>query len=228
MKLQRFFINEKIVAGESLNVSDKELTHQIRKVFRMKAGDKVGLLDKNGQALEATVASFGKDEVSFDVSAVPVSVFLPTKKVTLFVCIPKKDKFETVCEKATELGVTKIVPVISNRTEKQNFKKERLEKIIKEASEQSERGNLLLLGETISIEEVPENIFALDMNGEEIQKTEIKNQKDVSVIIGPEGGFDQNDLNILKRKNIKIVSLGKQVLRAETASIAISSVLLLD
>jgi len=124
------------------------------------------------------------------------------------------------------LGVSNIVPVLSERTENQNINIERIERIIKEASEQSERGKLPVLHESIEIENIPEDIYALHMDGKSFADSDIKDQKIVKVLIGPEGGLGEKDFFIFKEKNIEIVSLGKQVLRAETASIAICSLIM--
>jgi len=228
MKIQRFFIKESIAPEKTVEVFDKDLAHQIRKVFRKREGDIVGLLDNSGKGFEASVSDFGKDSVSFDVSNVSLNCFVPEKELWIYVCIPKKDKFELVVEKATELGVSHIVPVLSERTEKQNINIERIERIIKEASEQSERGKLPVLHESIEIENIPEDICVLHMEGKSFADSGIKEKKIVKVLIGPEGGLGEKDFSVFKEKNIEIVSLGKQVLRAETASIAICSLILLN
>jgi len=229
MKLQRFFLKEQtLVPGNQIDVLDADLSNQIRKVFRMKTGDIVGLLDNSGVGYEAKIVEYGKDEISFLVTDTLLDVFIPDKEVWLYVCIPKKDKFELVVEKATEIGVSHIVPVISSRTEKQNINPVRIKRIIKEASEQSERGVKTELHESINISDIPsDNMFAMHMQGESLGDCNIMSHEIVKVCIGPEGGFDESDMVIFSSKKIPLVSIGKQTLRAETASIAISSVLLL-
>ncbi len=228
MKLQRFFVNEQLKKNSEVSVFDKELSEQIRRVFRMRKGDTVGLLDNSGGGLEAEILDFGKDTVDFKVSEKEIEVHNSERDVWLYVSIPKKDKFELVVQKATELGVSHIVPVLSERTEKQNIKWDRVEKIAKEASEQSERGSLPVIHETCDLENVLENaqnLHVLNMNAEKGVQ-DLSGEK-ISVLVGPEGGWGERDLKLFEENNTSIVSLGKQVLRAETASIAVASLLLL-
>ena len=229
MKLQRFFIDKQLTKNSEITVIDKNLSEQIRRVFRMRAGDRVALLDNSGNGLEAEIIDFGRDLIDFFVSDVEVSSFVPPKDMWIFVSIPKKDKFELVVQKATELGVSHIVPVISERTEKQNIKWDRVAKIAKEASEQSERGVLPVIHEIQNLEDVLseyDDIKVLHMDGEKTV-SDLKDSDSPKVLIGPEGGWGENDLELFTEYNTDLVSLGDQVLRAETASIAVASVLLL-
>jgi 16S rRNA (uracil1498-N3)-methyltransferase len=236
-------IDEQLKKNSELTVADKNLSEQIRKVFRMKKGGLVALLDNSGISLEAEIVDFGKDTIDFSVSDREVSSYIPEREVWLYVSIPKKDKFELIVQKATELGVSHIVPVISERTEKQNIKWERVEKIAKEASEQSARGVRPVIHETESLRDILEsfkennqkdnvsdNLYALHMSGEK-KFSEIKNipdGKSVGVLVGPEGGWGELDMKLFTEYETPLVSLGDQVLRAETASISVASLLLLE
>jgi 16S rRNA (uracil1498-N3)-methyltransferase len=242
MKLQRFFIDEELKKNSELSVSDKNLSEQIRKVFRMRMGDRVAVLDNSGIGLEAEILDFGKDTVDFSVSDKEISVYVPKREVWLYVSIPKKDKFELVVQKATELGVSHIIPIISERTEKQNIKWERVEKIAREASEQSERGVMPVIHEMESLKDILErfkennqqdnvsnSLYALHISGEK-KFSEINNSdadKSVGILVGPEGGWGEGDMKLFKEYETPLVSLGEQVLRAETASVSVASLLLL-
>lgn len=229
MKLQRFFIDENLKAGTDLTVTDKNLSEQIRRVFRMRKGDTVALLDNSGIGLEAEIVDFGKDSVDFSVGDREISVYKPEREVWLYVAIPKKDKFELVVQKATELGVSHIVPVISERTEKQNIKWDRVEKIAREASEQSERAILPVVHEIVELEYMlKENseIYALHMDGEKTI-ADIKDSEIPKVLIGPEGGWGEHDIELFEAYQTPLVSLGDQTLRTETASIAVAALLIL-
>ena len=151
--------------------------------------------------------------------------------MTIFASLIKKDKFEWVLEKCTELGVSHFVPVISERSEKKDLNIERAEKILKEASEQSERGILPTICEPLSLREALENtdfpVFAFNLDGEKSDFEKIKTFERVGILIGPEGGWGKKDSEIFKEKNILCVTLGLQVLRAETASVAVASKILL-
>ncbi len=130
---------------------------------------------------------------------------------------------EWVVEKATELGVSKIVPIISERSEKKDLNMERIRKIIVEASEQCGRADVPVLGSVMTLEEcimeVEEEKIVFDITGEHFSSSLIHNTCPVSIFIGPEGGWTEKELELFKQKGAKIFSLGPLTLRAETASI---------
>ena len=232
MKIQRFFVNKKIEPGVGFVIDDKDQTEQIRRVFRKKVGDTIGLLDNSGLGYEAKIVDFGKNVIACEVGDEKINTYIPKKEIWLCVSIIKKDKFEWVVEKATELGVSHIVPVISERTEKTNLNIERLNKIAKEASEQSERGVLPTIYEPVELSNclgtLPENKIVLEIgSNKEVSELEVKTGP-LTVFIGPEGGWGEKDLKFFEDNKIEKVSLGEQVLRAETASVAALSLLLLE
>jgi 16S rRNA (uracil1498-N3)-methyltransferase len=132
-----------------------------------------------------------------------------------------------VVQKATECGVKKIVPLISARTVKTGLKKERLEKIIKEASEQSGRGMLPALMETMSFSEALEQAkdneqnFFFDASGSSFAD-QVLNNNSVGIFVGPEGGWTSDEINLAKEKGCLLASLGQLILRGETAAIIAS------
>ena len=150
------------------------------------------------------------------------TALLQKKKVFLIQSIIKKDKFEWIAQKATELGVTDIIPVISERSEKRGLDEKRLQKIIIEATEQSGWGRVPTLHEITSLEEVLQklegqkvSVYALDMDGTAYEKE----QGSVAICIGPEGGWGEQDKKICEKYSVKSISIGESVLRAETAAI---------
>jgi 16S rRNA (uracil1498-N3)-methyltransferase len=230
MRLHRFFIHEPIGEQKEITLSDEKLVHQLRNVFRFKSGDSLVLFDNSGSEYVSEIKNITSDEVSVTIIDVWDTCFSPKKKVNLCVSIIKKDNFEWILEKCTEVGVTSFTPVISERTEKKNIDIIRANKILQEASEQSGRCTLPILNEIISLENVlkrdGKNLIAFDGEGEMfIEK--FFSTGDVSVLIGPEGGWSDKEISLMKTYEVKIVSLGKQTLRAETAAVAISSLLLL-
>ena len=133
-------------------------------------------------------------------------------------------------EKGTELGVSYFHPIISERSEKKNINFERAGKIIKEASEQSGRGSLPSIEELIDFKDSLDNNFpsiAFHPAGDKFNKDDFEKEKVVGIFIGPEGGWSDRELEMFKEKEIKILSLGAQILKAETAAIAVSSLFLL-
>ena len=143
----------------------------------------------------------------------------------------KSDKYDWVIQKLTEIGVSQIQPVISERTEKQNLNYDRMRKIMVEASEQSEKifvpklHEIKKLGEVVEQEETEK--FYLEISAPKINLSDLKSKNDITIFVGPEGGWGEGDLEIFSKNNVKPVSLGEQVLRAETASVAIATLLLL-
>lgn len=230
MRLHRFFIEQKIPESGEVMITDKDLIHQWGKVFRLKASDRVIIFDGTGFDYVSEIVSLNKNEAVLKVVEKIKNENVPKKEIHLFQSIIKKDNFEWVLEKGTELGVSYFHPIISERSEKKNINFERAGKIIKEASEQSGRGSLPILGELIDLKESLGNDFpsiAFHPTGDKFDRSNFEKEKIVGIFIGPEGGWSDRELEIFKEKGIKILSLGPQILRAETAATAISSLLLL-
>ena len=146
----------------------------------------------------------------------------------IFQSIIKKDNFELIVQKCTEIGAFAFHPIISERSEKKDLNTERLVKISKEASEQSFRTTVPKVFEPLQLEKALENfdgdLYVLDFDAENIK--DISANK-IGLIIGPEGGWSEKEREYFKTKNIKSVSLSNPVLRAETAAIVGSALILL-
>jgi len=231
MRLHRFYINQKIgeaglpaQAGE-ITLTDSELIHQLINVFRFKAGDKVILFDGSGFEYEAEITTISKKEISFKILS--HSAKAPrdekTRKVSLYLALIKKGNFELAVEKCTEIGVTEIHPIISERSEKKDLNLERLHKIVKEASEQSGRVTLPEVFEITDLEKsvsqaIAEGkvcvVFHTDVNQTQTPIT----SNNIAIFIGPEGGWTEKEMELFKKNNFQIHSLGQNVLRAETAA----------
>lgn len=241
MRLHRFFIEDHLRNKKDLTLYDKELIHQLKDVFRFRTGDKIILLDNSGFEYLSEIVVLAKGKLEIKIIQQDANLNSPKREVWLFVSLIKKDKFEWILEKGTELGVSHFVPILSERSEKKDLHRERAEKIIKEASEQSGRGTLPVLHELIQLKEIFSNqekfppLITFHPGGEkfDVMKTNSPSntlgtiKTPVGVLIGPEGGWSEKEILLLKEKNIPICSLGSQVLRAETAAIAVSSLLLL-
>ena len=252
MRLHRFYIPEalsgqRLATGEIVSIKSHDLVNQIRRVFRLKNGDKVMFFDGSGFDFECEIMSGSKDShadkdsVAFCVLACERSRYMPTKEIYLCAAITKKDTFEWIVEKATELGVTHIVPVLAERSEKKALNMERLNKIALEASEQSGRGNVPTiapiggLGEVIEKIEVARTIFgqndglkssiknpcdlnllAMHTEGNLLSQSDIS-RGNMAIFIGPEGGWSPDEIDVFHKYKIPVLCLGNQVLRAETA-----------
>ncbi len=231
MRLHRFFISHTLAGQSAIVVRDQELYHQLKNVFRFQVGARLILLDNSGSEFEALLTAIELGNLNFEILNAKKVQNLPQKEIFLFQSLIKKDNFEWVLEKGTELGVSHFIPVLSERSEKKKLNMERAEKILKEASEQSGRGNMPTLSEIISLEDVLKkkevSLIAFHLEGGKFPEGKFASEKQLGVLIGPEGGWSDRELELFKKNSVQIFSLGQQVLRAETAAIAVSSLLLL-
>ena len=236
--MQRYFISEK--KQELMYLEPGDIYHS-KKVMRNNVGDKVVGIDKigNNYICEIVNVDIGEikilekihNETELDVS------------VTLIYALPKGDKFELVLQKSTELGVHRIVPLQTNRcvikTNQEKFtkKKVRYQKIVKEASEQSYRNRIPIIEDVISIHDINKytsiyNIVAYEEDakvGEQKQLantlTQLQSGDSITIIVGCEGGFDEQEIQIMQSMGVQSCSLGKRILRSETAPLYMLSVI---
>lgn len=227
MRLHRFYIDGQI--GKEVRIDDKELLHQWLKVFRLKASDRVIVFNGGEHEYEGYFKVLAKNEAVLVIDKERKVKNSVNTELHLFQSIIKKDNFELVVEKCTEIGVTSFHPLISERSEKKDLNIERLNKIAKEAAEQSGKTVLPKIFNPESLEKVISGfdgeLFVLDFDAPNF--SEQKFGAKVGILIGPEGGWSENERDLFEHKKIKSISLGSQILRAETAAIALSALILL-
>jgi 16S rRNA (uracil1498-N3)-methyltransferase len=227
MRLHRFYTSEPIKDIATFDLSDRDLVHQWRNVFRYNVGSQVILFDGTGIDYTCMIASLRNLGATLSVVHTQKTKKL-AKEVALCVSLIKKDNFELVVQKAVELGVQTMVPIMSERSEKKNLNASRLRKIIIEATEQSGRGDLMTVLPVMTLSEsfaTPLPSTRIVCHPESDQVLEHMDQS-VTVYIGPEGGFSPAEIALLSENNVEGVSLSPFVLRAETAAIvAVSKVL---
>ncbi|MCH5180472.1 MAG: 16S rRNA (uracil(1498)-N(3))-methyltransferase [Erysipelotrichales bacterium] len=232
--MQRYFVNGDI---NNISFSEGDIFH-IQKVMRFKENDliEVVILEK---VYLATIKKVNPLEVDI-IKELEENRELDND-ITLLYCLPKGDKLDLVIQKATELGVRRIVGVISSRTivkvdEKDKKKKlERFNKIIKEAGEQSKRSKLPEFVDIIDYKSIKQykslhNFIAYE--GEALNDntlfddlSNIKTRESITILVGAEGGFAPSEVDYANELGYKNVSLGKLILRSETAAIYFLSVL---
>jgi len=231
MKKHRFFINTKIDNQDEIVVTEENIIHQMKDVLRLRTGDPVILLDGEGKEYHGLIKILIKKESIISKEIIKDNVFSPLKKITLASAMIKKDKYEWVLQKGTEIGVSCFTPVITDRTEKVNLNMDRADKIIREASEQSERGSLPIIGVPQDLESFIKScntkIICFTQDANQFDALKYKDVGEIAILVGPEGGFSEKDLDIMKKNNVECVSLGNQVLRAETAAILSPALFLL-
>lgn len=233
--MQHFFINQELSEGKIV-ITDPELLHQMKTVMRFEAGDKCVFLDGKGAKANGVFDVVAKKEAVIVLSEV-THCAVGGRKVSLYIALSKKPAtLELIVQKATEIGVTDIFPIVTNRCQVKEMRNvPRFLSIISEAAEQSERCVLPVLHDVISFKDFLNNfpkgeVLVGDARqhdvklGEYLKKHEVV--EDVSVVIGPEGGLTDEEISEAKSKGAKIFLLGENVLRMETAAISAVSMVM--
>lgn len=229
MKVHRFIGAFGLTDKETF-LTDAELVHQITKVLKLQKGEAVVLSDGQGTERFGKIKNIGRSQVVVEFEEEIKRNKIKGPEVVLYLAILKKENFELVAQKATEVGVSAIVPIITERTVKLNLQSERIRKIIKEAAEQSGRNSLPELLPTTSflesLAQLPqgEEKWFLDIEGESLSSVSRtkKTKNRIHVFIGPEGGWSPEEKREAKKKGCEIISMGDLTLRGETAAIIAS------
>ncbi|MEK7505174.1 MAG: RsmE family RNA methyltransferase [Patescibacteria group bacterium] len=222
MKTHRFIGNFDF-KNKEIELTDRELINQLKNVLRLEVGAEILIGNGKGEEARVKIKSTEREKVNLEIIEVRPIASEPTRKVKLFCAILKKENFELAVQKATEIGVSEITPVITERTVKTGLNYERLNKIIKEAAEQAGRGILPKLNETLNFEKAlqteagPKILF--HPSGEHLAPVV---DEQISVFIGPEGGFTENEVELAKQNSAQIATFGPLIFRAETAAIIAS------
>lgn len=229
MKIHRFFVVQNIEKGKDLLLTNPDQVHQIRKVFRMEKGDIVTLFNGKGTEYVSSIKDFDKEKIVFEIK-VEKEIIKVEKEINVFLACIRKERFEWATEKLTELGVMSITPIITERSDHTHLNIERLKKIAIEASEQCGRGDIPAIAEVINLQnsvfnEDNSEVIVADFGGMPIKDLKIVNCK-LNIFIGPEGGWTEAERELFGSKNAKFVSLGNTTLRAETAAIIATGLLL--
>ena len=223
----RLFFNESLYINLKSKL-DKTQSHYIHKVMRIKEGQNFSLFNQSGE-FEAKVENIIRGIVEFSVEKKLRSADNPTEIWLAFTPI-KLNYLNLMIQKATELGVTRFIPLLTDRTVVRKINEKRIKKIIVEASEQSNRLNLPTLDKLKNLREfLKENIDITihfgDLNSKN-KKIDIKRDEPLCILIGPEGDFSIKEREIIsKMKNIIPININKNILRSETAAISMISII---
>jgi len=214
------------ILENTTSLLNKEQTHYVVNVMRLKRGAILNFFNKNGE-WKSEVIFLNKDRVEVKFLE-KIKRSNDLSKIELAICLIKKNPMETVLQKATELGVNKIIPIVSERTEIKELNHDRAKRIVIEATEQSnqleppEIADVVKLKEFLkTFDETTKLLFA-DVNSKENLKAEdFKNFKSFCILIGPEGDFSPEEReSILKNRSVKPFTLSRNILRSDTAVIS--------
>jgi len=239
--MHRFFLPADWIAQSTVVITGK-LVHQMRIVLRLGPDDHITVLDNSGWEYDVELQKVDSSKVEGRVISKSLAVAEPGTKITLYQAVLKGSNFEFVLQKCTEIGVAGFVPVICERCvagEPDSKRLSRWRSIITEAAEQSKRGKLPVLHNVISFNEAcrsARGMSLLPWEGEKIKSiaevlrncSKTEKAPEVSIFIGPEGGFSTREVEFARGCGIVPISLGRRILRAETAGLVAAAVALYE
>lgn len=246
--MPKFFVKQEQIIENKINIIGQDVNH-IKNVLRLKENDEIDIcnIDKE-ETYKCKIEKIDNESIVCNILEKEKVQKEASIDITIFQGLPKADKMELIIEKCTELGVKEITPVSLKRCvvkldEKDKVKKiVRWQKIAETAAKQSGRDAILKVNNVINIDNVcnlipkydivlvayeDEKDNSLKQELENLKKTS-KHELKIGVIIGPEGGLEKDEVDILKQAGAKIVTLGRRILRTETASIVIASILMYE
>lgn len=238
MSEKRYYYNGKLSENSTVNLDGQEF-HHMANVLRQRAGESVTLFNGDGYFYHGTIEKIDKKMAQIVINSKQKSVSEPRLNLEVFQALVKGDKLSLITQKLAELGASKLNLFESKFCDVKSGtgKSERLDTISVSASKQCGRATLLQVDGTFSIKQVAEKISNYDAffvayeneTGEtlsgELIKIKPENINSVAVMIGAEGGFAPEEIQLLKDNGAKIVTLGRRILRTETASIAATALI---
>jgi len=249
MSLHRFFVHPDVFSGDEVRL-EGDLAHRLSRVLRLEASAAVVLLDGSGLEYETRLDVVGPQRVTGTVLGRRPGRAEPRVRLVLYQSLVKGERFDWVLEKGTELGVAAFVPLLSRRNvvraapgrQGRQGRPERWHRVVREAAEQCGR---CVLPEILSAKSLKEalseaaNLRLLPWEGEEAlglaaalrqarPALEAAEHPTVAVLIGPEGGFDVEEVALARQAGVQVVSLGRRILRSETAGIVAAAAVLYE
>ncbi len=242
--MHRFFVTLDCLRGEHVILTGPQ-ANQICDVLRMRSGDKIIVLDDTGYEYTVLLSKVVRQEVSGQVIHKQKSEAEPKTRITLYQSLLAREKFEFVLQKCTEIGVVSFVPIVTQRSIIRRpdvvkpRKMSRWRRIIIEAAEQSCRGRIPRLESHVDFSDAISELDRFDYfligevvskksNLREVLKTGGTEPREIAVFIGPEGGFTEKEIADICAKGAVTFSLGKRILRTETAAIVASALILYE
>ena len=241
--MHHFFVEPSQIQGNHIFIDGPDVNH-IRNVLRVNPGEEVNVTDGSGEKVyRCAIASIGEDKVELNIMwAQEKGMELPSK-IYLFQGLPKSDKMELIIQKAVELGVYEIIPMATARAvvkldqKKAAAKVKRWQAISESAAKQSKRllipevkepvkfSEALKLASDLDVRLIPYEL-AEGMDGTRRIIQSVKPGQSVAVFIGPEGGFEEAEVELAKEAGFQAITLGRRILRTETAGMTVLSILM--
>ena len=230
--MRRFYSPPETFTGQAIRLGADE-AHHLRDVVRRRSGDEVSVFDGEGREFVCVIRSIERSSAELEIvrEVEPRSPESPAR-ITLAAAMLKADKFELVIQKAVELGVAELLPLITDRceanTKHTDKRMVRWQRIILDASKQCGRATLMKIGEPVKFQTMlaagdnAETALFAERNGERLGDgggSAIR-----TVVIGPEGGWSDAEIDAARATGCRIITLGGRILRAETAAIAITAI----
>lgn len=242
--MRRFFTEPQNIYEDKAYIYED--SKHIEKVLRMRCGDEILIFDGTGFEYIAKITNIERDKCCVDILSKSVSLLEPQTRVTLFQGIPKSGKMETIIQKAVELGVYEIVPVITDRCvvkinddASAREKAKRWNKVSLEAAKQCGRGIIPKVYEPVSFPEAIEMISNLDVSLMPYEMLGHSGEKGLSdilnanqsaitfgILVGPEGGFSDEEAAFASKQKVSMIGLGRRILRTETVSGALIPIIM--
>lgn len=244
--MHRFFIGIENIQDGVARIFGEDVYH-INKVLRLKSSDEIVLCDGLGKDYLGEIIDIDKDEVTVKIKEERISEGESDIYIKVYQGVPKSDKMDIIIQKSTEIGVKEIIPLTTIRTvskiekgKKEEKKLQRWQKIAESAAKQSRRGIVPKIQRIISFKELleelkEEELYIVFFENEKqssfkqlLRKIKNNKIKKISLIIGPEGGFEEEEIDKLLSNGVKSVSLGKRILRTETVSLVASTIIMYE
>lgn len=240
--MHRFFVSPTQITSQTVTLLDEQ-ARQIAGVLRLRVGERIGVLDNAGWLYEVVLTAVTRHQVTGTIASKTAVVTEPATHITLYQSILKRDKFEMVLQKGTEIGISCFVPVATERSLAQHVKDnkyDRWQRILTEAAEQSERGVVPELAEACSFAEALAMAQTADIaliawaREKEARLSShlapLKQQPTsrVALFTGPEGGFSPAEIAQARQDNVYPITLGPRILRTETAAMVAAAFILYE
>lgn len=240
--MHRFFVSPDNIKPPEIFITNSDVNH-IKNVLRLVVGEEVVVCDGFGNEYQAKIIEIERDKIRLDiVEKFPDrNIYFP--QITLFQSLPKSSKMDLIIKQTTELGIFRIVPLVTERTIVKldsaalRNRLDRWRKIAVEASKQSQRNTIPEISDSINLANTEDVLKEFDLILVPWEKEKKKSLRDVfsrsgfkniAIIIGPEGGFSEDEIKKLMSFDVKTITLGENILRTETAGIVVLAIMLYE